>query len=75
MNALLEKALAAAARLPDDEQEAIAILILDEIEDERGWTERFAATQDQIGELVRRARAEAERGDVLPYDPSDRPRE
>jgi hypothetical protein len=71
MNALLEKALAAAARLSDDEQEAIAILILDQIGAERGWT----ATQDQIGELVRRARAEAERGDVLPSDASDRPRE
>jgi hypothetical protein len=31
MNALLEKALAEVARLPEDEQEAIAALILDEI--------------------------------------------
>jgi len=75
MNALLEKALAEVARLPEDEQEAIATLILDvldEIAAERGWDERFAKTQDQLGALVRSARAEAVRGDVLPSNPIDR---
>jgi hypothetical protein len=73
MNALLEKALAEVARLPEAEQEAIATLILDEIAAERGWEERFAKTQDQLGNLVRSARAEVARGDVLYGDPSDRP--
>ena len=59
MNALLEKALAEVARLPEAEQEAIASPILDEIAAERGWDVRFAKTQDQLGELVRAARAEA----------------
>ena len=73
MNALLEKALQRVAALPEDAQETIASLILEEIEAERGWAARFAASQDQLGELVRRAQAEvAEQGD-LPYDPSDRP--
>jgi hypothetical protein len=72
VNALLEKALAEVARLPEAAQETIARLILDEIEAERGWDERFAKSQDQLGELVRSARAEVERGEVLPYDPSDR---
>lgn len=72
MNALLEKALAEIALLPEAAQESIARLILDEIEAERGWDERFAKSQDQLGELVRSARAEVERGEVLPYDPSDR---
>jgi hypothetical protein len=66
MNALLEKAFAEAARLPDDEQEAIAALIQDAIAAQRGWDVRFAETQDQLGKLVRVARTEAERGDVLP---------
>lgn len=61
------------ARLPEAEQEAIATLILDEIAAERGWDERFARTQDQLGDLVRSARAEVARGDVLYGDPSDRP--
>jgi hypothetical protein len=73
MNALLERALAEVARLPEAEQEAIAALILDEIADERGWDERFAATQDQLGDLVRSARAEVARGDLISGDPSHRP--
>jgi hypothetical protein len=73
MNALLEKALAEVARLPDADQEAIAALILDEIAAERGWDERFAKTQDQLGKLVRSARDEVARGDVLSGDPSNRP--
>jgi hypothetical protein len=72
MNALLEKALAEVARLPEAEQEAIATLILDDIAAERGWDERFAHTRDQLGSLVRSARAEVARGDVLSGDPSDR---
>ncbi len=52
MNALLEKALAEVARLPEAGQEAIATLILDEIAAERRWDERFAKTQDQLGALV-----------------------
>ena len=73
MNALLEKALAEVARLPEEEQEVIATLILDEIAAERDWDERFAKTEDQLGALVRSARAEVELGDVVSGDPSDRP--
>ncbi len=74
MNALLEKAIAEVARLPEADQEVIASLILDEINAERDWDERLAATQDQLGELVRLARSEVARGDVLPCDPSDCPK-
>jgi len=65
MNALLEKALAEQARLSEAEQEAIATLILDEIGAERGWEERFAKTEDQLGALVRLARAEVARSDAV----------
>jgi hypothetical protein len=70
MNALLEKALAEVARLPEEEQEVIATLILDEIAAERGWRERFAKTQDQLGDFVRSARAEVARGNAVSCDPS-----
>jgi hypothetical protein len=62
---LLEKALAEQARLSEAEQEAIATLILDEIGAERGWEERFAKTEDQLGALVRLARAEVARSDAV----------
>jgi hypothetical protein len=72
MNKLLEKAFAEASRLTEDEQETIASLIIEEIEAERGWEQRFANSQDQLGQLVRKARKEVEHGDVLPFDPATR---
>jgi len=73
ISALLDEALAKVARLPAAEQQAIATLILEEIAAERRWDERFAQTQDQLGALVRSARVEVARGDVVSGDPSDRP--
>jgi hypothetical protein len=73
MNALLQKALAEVVRLPDEEQETIATLILDAIAAERGWDERFAKTQDQLGALALSARSEVTRGNVASGDPSDHP--
>ena len=69
MNALLEKAFAEIARLPEPAQETIASLIVDAIEADREWDGRFAKSQDQLGELVRRARSEAAQGDVLAAPP------
>ncbi len=73
MNKMLQRAFSEAAKLPEDTQEAIASLLMEEIAAERGWDERFANTQDLLGELVRQAREDVARGDVLPYDPSNRP--
>ena len=73
MNALLEKAIKKISRLPEQDQEALAGLILAELEAEEGWNARFAATEDRLGELVRRAREEADAEGALPYDPSNRP--
>jgi|GEM_PF-6895325 len=73
MNALLQKAIDEIARLPERDQEAMAGLILAELEGEEGWSARFAQTQDQPGELVRGARQEAETEGALAYDPSNRP--
>ena len=44
-----------------------------EAEAEHGWDERFAKSQDTLGALVREAREEVAQGDVLPFDPSNRP--
>ena len=73
MNALLKKAFEEVAGLPDSKQEAIASLILKEIEDERGWDDRFARSEDLLGDMVRLARMEVSEGETTPYDPSDRP--
>jgi hypothetical protein len=64
MNKTLERAIAAVARLPDDEQETIACLILGEMEAERGWAERFARSEDKLAALARRARAQHASGET-----------
>ncbi|HYE40517.1 MAG TPA: hypothetical protein VEB23_11325 [Ramlibacter sp.] len=73
MTKLFDKAVAAASLLPEDEQDALASLILDEIASEREWQRRFTATPDTLSALARKAREHIANGTVLPYDPSDRP--
>jgi hypothetical protein len=46
MTALLQKAVAEAEKLPQEDQDAIAARLLAEIEDERKWAASFAATTD-----------------------------
>ena len=73
MNKLFERAIAEVAKLPEDRQEAIASSILDEIEAERGWDERFARSQDRLADLSAKAGKHIADGSTLPYDPSRRP--
>jgi hypothetical protein len=70
MTSLLENALREAARLPESEQDRIARLILDEIEDEARWQNSFEKSQDQLAALANAAREEIARGDVREDDPS-----
>ena len=61
MTKLLERAFSEAAALPEAEQDALAARILAEIEDERGWDRRFAATSDaQWDKMAAKARREIE---------------
>jgi hypothetical protein len=66
LNALLERAIEEASRLPEDEQETIACLMLEEMDAERGWDERFARSESKLAELARRARAQHARGETAP---------
>jgi hypothetical protein len=68
MTQLLERAFAAASKLPDQEQDAFASLLLAEIESERRWTEAFAGTQDQLAALADEALREFEAGATQPMD-------
>ncbi len=70
MTKLLEKAVARATALPDDEQDAIAGIILLEIEDEARWQAAFARSPEALSRLADQARVEISRGDVLPFDPA-----
>ena len=66
MNKMLERAIAEVSRLPEDEQEAIACLIIEEMEAERGWDERFAKSGNMLAEMARKAKAQHQRGETGP---------
>ena len=66
MNKLLERAITELAVLPDDKQEAMASLILEEMAAERGWDERFARSEHKLADLARRAKEQHARGESTP---------
>jgi hypothetical protein len=61
---LLKEAFAAVSRLPADEQDAMAGLLLAELASEEKWEERFAKSQDALSLLAQEALDEHERGDT-----------
>jgi len=70
MTKLLEKAFQEAAKLSEQDQDALACVLLDEIASERRWDELFEATQDRLKELAREALEEHRAGRTQPLDPS-----
>ena len=68
MTELLERALAELAKLPEQDQDAISALILEEIEDERRWDESFARSADVLERLADEARAERRAGKTKVLD-------
>ena len=69
MTQLLEKAQLRVKQLPENEQDAIAMLIMDFIEDEKLWTKQFANSQDTLAKLALEALAEHKAGKTLPLNP------
>src|SRR4051812_25561599 len=65
---LLERAFAAASRLPAAEQDAVASVVLAELESERRWAESFAGNQEQLAVLADEALREFEAGETRPMD-------
>jgi glutathionylspermidine synthase len=72
MNKLLEHVFSQAAKLSDEQQEAIAARILQDMATERGWDERFAKSQDLLADLARQAGEHIAQGTTLPHDSADR---
>lgn len=69
MTALLRRAFEEAEKLPDEDQDAIASRLLEEVEDERKWNASFAATTDeQWGRLLAEVRLDIAEGRVTPLD-------
>ena len=66
---LLERAIARLQTLPESEQNAIASIILEEIEDERLWDESFSRSPNVLAELAASAMAEYHAGETQELDP------
>ena len=69
MTELLERAIARLKTLPETEQNAIASMILDEIEDEQHWDEAFSRSPDILAKLAASAMAEYHAGETEELDP------
>jgi hypothetical protein len=66
MTKLLEKAFAEASKLPEPAQDALAAIVLREIESEERWDELFArpGSADVLSRMADEALAEAQDGRV-----------
>jgi hypothetical protein len=68
MTTVLETALAEVAKLPPEEQDALASLLLDEIKSEQRWTQALSGSQDLLRNLAADALAEHRAGKTRPLD-------
>jgi hypothetical protein len=65
----LQRVIAEIEKLPTDTQDAIANRLLDELEDEKAWSDRFDSTTDQQWDnLAAMARQEISTGNIIPLD-------
>ncbi|MGD9854591.1 MAG: hypothetical protein AB7U20_06520 [Planctomycetaceae bacterium] len=62
MTKLLEQAVQQVRQLPNDQQDAIATLILQELEDEARWDAAFANSPELLERLAAEAEAEDRAG-------------
>jgi hypothetical protein len=69
MTELLEQAIARLKALPANKQDAIAAIILAELEDEQAWTSRFQATTDeQWDRMAAMVRQDIANGKAVPLE-------
>ena len=74
MTQLLERAFTEASKLPAPEQDAMASLLLAELESEQRWARSFASSQDELAQFAAEALRELAAGETLPMDlPRDFP--
>jgi len=64
MTPLLEKALFNVNKLAPENQDMIATIILDELEDEQRWNNAFLNSQSKLSQLVKEVRADIQAGKI-----------
>ncbi len=71
MTNLLEKAFEHASRLPPEQQDALAKLLLDEIEADSAWDVTFAKSPTVLASLASEALHEKNSGGACPLVPDE----
>lgn len=71
MTELLQRAFDEASKLPEEQQDALASLLLQELESEREWDRAFTGSQDTLKRLSDEALREDQRGSTEDLDPSN----
>ncbi len=69
MTQLLEQAIARLKNLPTSQQDAMATIIIEELEDEIRWDEAFNRSKDALAFLAAEAMAEYRAGKTQELDP------
>jgi hypothetical protein len=69
MTELLEQAITRLKTVSSSEQDAIAMMILEELEDDHRWDESFARSPDLLAKLATEAMAEYRAGKTQELDP------
>ena len=68
MTELLEKAFAEASKLSEEDQNALAAMLLKDLAAEELWDDALANSQDKLAALADEALAEFGRGETRPLD-------
>lgn len=69
MTELMDRMVAEVSKLPEPEQDAYAQMVLAELNAEREWDERFAATQPKLRRLAAKARDDFRSGRTEELNP------
>ena len=67
MTKLLERAISEISKLPEEEQDALASVILEEMVAEKRWSEMFAQSQDLLVAMAEEAEKEYEAGETRKF--------
>ena len=64
MTQLLEKVFSEVQKLPPEKQDAIAAVILEELEDAQLWDKAFSKSEDKLAQLAQKVRADIKAGRI-----------
>jgi hypothetical protein len=66
MTVLLKRAISEVEKLPEEQQNVLASIILEEMVDERKWDDAFARSQDKLATLADEALQQLRSGETTP---------